>query len=118
FAAPFEALAALARTATAARAAVSAELADWDARYHDDGGVLACLADLEATPANLESWVRDAAEPQVIRPVRALLALAAPLAAAVAPILGQAQALATDIDGKIAAILTGPGSVGAITGAI
>jgi hypothetical protein len=118
FAAPFEALASFRQSMTAARAAVVAALAEWDARYHTPDGVLACLAGLQPSSANLASWLGDAATTLVVRPLRTLLALVAPAAAGIQPIVTQIQALMTDLAGKITALFSGPGSIGAIKDAV
>jgi hypothetical protein len=66
----------------------------------------------------VQAWVRAAVDEQLVPPIRALLALAAPLAAFVEPVVSQVEALATDLTGKLAGLLLGPGSVSAITDAV
>ena len=117
-AAPLGALAAVRRRVTEAGAAMTRELADWDSRYHGPGDTLPAIAALQATPAALTAWVRDALQPQVVAPLRALLAPAGPLRAALGAVVAQLRALVTVLEDKLAAFGTGPGSAGAITAAI
>ena len=118
FGAPFEALAAFRQSIADAETALTAALAGWDARYHAPDGVLACLAGLQPTGSNLASWLGDAATTLVVRPLRTLLALFAPVAAAIQPIVTQLQALMTNLTGKMTQLVSGPGTVGAIKDAI
>jgi phage-related protein len=118
FGAPLESLAALRASITSARAALGTALATWDARYHAADGVLACLAGLQPTSANLATWLGDAATTLVVRPLRTLMALVAPAAAGLQPIVTELKALITDVAGKITALVSGPGSIGAIKTAV
>jgi hypothetical protein len=114
----YGALATVKRDVAGTRQALTDELAAWDARYHAPNGPLAQLAALQATPQSLQQWLKDAAEPQIIKPVRALLAPAGPVKAALGPALTQLGALLTDLEGKVATFGTGPGSAGAIKTAV
>jgi hypothetical protein len=114
----YGALGTVRREVAAAQQSLTAELAAWDARYHAPNGPLAQIAALQATPQSLQQWLKDAAEPQIIKPVRALLAPAGPVKAALGPALTQLGALLTDLEGKVATFGTGPGSAGAIKTAI
>ena len=110
FALPYNAISTFRRDAHTAADALAAELATWDARYH------ALTTPMQAS--GIAQWLKDAAEPQVIKPLRALLAPAGPLHTALAPALTQLEALLTDLEGKVATFGTGPGSAGSIKTAI
>jgi phage-related protein len=118
FATPFEALAALRQSIGGAETALTTALTGWDARYHAPDGVLACLAGIQPTEANLTAWLDDAATTLVVRPLRTLLALVGPVAAGIEPVVTQLQALVADLTAKVTALVSGPGSVGAISDAV
>jgi hypothetical protein len=118
FPVPFQALAAFAENAHRALAALTETLGDWDARYHAAEDSLALLADLQLTGPDLAAWLREAVDASVLGPVRALLAMAAPIGSFVEPLIVQAQALASDVAGKLTGVLAGPGSLGAIKDAV
>ncbi len=115
---PLGALGAFQRRAAAAAAALDGELQTWDDRYHGDGDTLPAIAALQATPAAVTAWVRDALQPQVVAPLRALLAPTGPVRAILGPVIAQLQALLTVLEDKLAVFGTGAGSVGEITSAI
>jgi hypothetical protein len=118
FGAPFEALRAFRDQISAAHDALHAELDDWDARYHQGDGVLACLATTSITTAELSTWVGDAIAGHVVRPLRAVLMLAGPAAAFAQLVVTQLDALVTAVTGQLAALVSGPGSLGAIKAAL
>jgi hypothetical protein len=92
-------------------------LGGWDGRYHGPDGALSCVTGLQASTANLSTWVGGTLG-GALRPLRSLLTLAGPIGALIAPVATQIQALVGDLAGKVTQLLTGPGSVGAIKGAI
>jgi hypothetical protein len=118
FQAPFLALDGLLQAVTQTSGALGGALADWDSRYHAADGALAGLRNLTPTPANVKQWVHDAAEDQLVRPLGALLGLAAPLAQVLAPIAAQTQALVTALTGKLNDLLLGPNSLSGIVDAL
>jgi hypothetical protein len=84
-------------------------------RYHEPGGTLASVAALEPTPAAVAGWVREALQPQVVNPLRALLAPAGPVRAMVGPIVDEIQMLMKLLVLKIDAFGTAAGSAGKVT---
>ncbi len=111
-AAPYQALAAFQRRATDAGNALALELDEVSSRQHAPGGTLASAATLAATPAALAGWVREAVQPQVVNPLRALLAPAGPVQALLEPVVAEAEALMRTLTAKAAAFGTAPGSAG------
>jgi hypothetical protein len=113
-AAPYQALAAFQRRAADAGQAFELELAAASARRHAAGGTLDAVALLEATPESLVGWIRDALQPQVVNPLRALFAPTAPTVKLLAPIVSEVEALMATLTSKLAAFGTAPGSAGDI----
>ena len=118
FQAPYLALDGVRQALAQTVAGLTAGAPDWDVRYQTADGALASLRNLTPTPANVKQWVHDAAEEQVVRPLAALLGLAAPVAQVLEPVATQVQALVTAVTAKMNDLLLGPNSLGGIVDAI
>ncbi len=113
FGAPYRALAAWRQELAQARSALQATLADWDARYHGDG-VLAGFRQPSVTGAQLRQWIEEALDPQFTRPVKALFALVEPVRLTIGPLVAQLESLVSLFKDRLANLLSGPNSLGAI----
>jgi hypothetical protein len=91
-------------------------LQGWDERYHGDGRPLTTFADVEPEPAQLAERVRAHLEDRFAKPLTMLFGFLEPLHDGIEAALAPALALSTDMEGKLGAVLTGPGSLGAIRG--
>jgi len=117
FGAPFEGLKALREAAESAKAAVHAVLDEtWDQALHGPDGALADLHDLGT--ADAAQAVRAVVEQRFVDSLAALFSLAAPVAKGFDGIVGQVKRLVDDLDAKVAALLTGPNSLGGIKDAL
>lgn len=114
FAAPYHGLAGLATDLEAARTGLAAAVADWDARYHASGGLLAELTGAELTGAGLKELLLSELEPLFTRPMKLFLSLLDAVSSLVNSVLTPLKELLTTAKDKVAALLTGPQSLGAI----
>jgi AcrR family transcriptional regulator len=71
-----------------------------------------------ATPRELRQSIREALEPQFIRPVEALFALVEPATEPVQALLSTIQGLVASLQEKMSGVLSGPDSLGAIRDAL
>jgi hypothetical protein len=110
----YHTLAAFQHGAADAAALLATELEHWDDRYHRSAGTLASVAGLQADAGALQGWVRDAVEPQVVAPLRALLAPAGPLRTLLMPLLGELKALVADLTAKASQLEHVGGAAGTI----
>ncbi|MBK8021897.1 MAG: hypothetical protein IPK19_10860 [Chloroflexi bacterium] len=113
FVPPYQRAAELQTAMTEAHSKLTALLADWDSRYHDEGP-LASLRGLQATPENLRTWIGEALEDKAGRPIVAILSMLAPMAQVLSAFVSKLQALVDALTGKLTALLNGPGSLGDI----
>jgi hypothetical protein len=117
FGAPFEGLKALREAAESAKSAVHTVLDEtWDQVLHGPDGALADLHDLGT--ADAAQAVRAVVEQRFVDPLAALFSLAAPVARGFDGIVGQVKRLVDDLDAKVAALVTGPNSLGGIKDAL
>ena len=87
-----------------------AALGDWDDRFHA-AGALAELSHLQASPETLRQWVGQALDAAFARPITAALALFAPLAQTVEPVLEKVKGVVALLDSKLDVLLKGPDSL-------
>ncbi|MCS7220698.1 MAG: hypothetical protein RML36_09215 [Anaerolineae bacterium] len=113
FGAPYRALAAWRQELAQTQAALQAALADWDARYHSDG-VLTGFRQPSVTGAQLRQWIEEALDPQFTRPVKALFVLVEPVRLTIGTLVAQLESLMSLLKDRLANLLSGPNSLGAI----
>jgi hypothetical protein len=117
FGAPYEGLEALREAADSAKSSVHTALDEtWDQALHGPDGALADLHDLGT--ADAAQAVRAVVEKRFVDPLAALFSLAAPVARGFDGIIGQVKRLVDDLDAKVAALVTGPNSLGGIKDAL
>jgi methyl-accepting chemotaxis protein len=118
FSAPYQALAGYQQSLGQAQRGLQSALTDWDARYHGAESFLTGLRVSGATPGELRQSIREALEPQFIRPVEALFALVEPATEPVQALLSTIQGLVASLQEKMSGVLSGPDSLGAIRDAL
>jgi hypothetical protein len=110
---PFSELAGYQVRLGALDAGLDAGLSGWDGRYFGPNSVLTCLGGLAAGPPDLRTWLERVTTPQIVKPLRALVSLAAPALAFLDPVIAQTQALIAQLNAKLSGI-TGTGSLSTI----
>src|SRR5262245_30914307 len=105
--APFRTLTALQQDIAQTKTALQTALAGWDAEFTAADTVLGSLRGLAPTPAHVKQWVQDAVTDELVHPLAAIFSLAAPALAMLDAVVGQLQALLTDVEAKVADLLDG-----------
>ncbi len=114
FGAPFALLADWQEALKKSRDKVGAIFANWDDRYHASDGPFAGLRTLETTPSTLKGYLKDALEPQFTTPLKALFGIPEPVSTLLGSILTKLQEVVNSLKAKVAGLLLGPDSLGAI----
>jgi hypothetical protein len=117
FGRPYQALLGYGTALSQAGTDLQAVLVDWDGRYHAGDGTLAGFRVTGVTAAQIRTWLQEEMSASFLEPLKSALArleLSTPLLDAV---FTQITNLVTTLQGKISALLLGPGSLGDIRGA-
>jgi hypothetical protein len=108
FGSPFRGAAALGQALAAARSGFTAAMGPWDAVYHGQRGVTACMRGLEATPAGVRAWLAEALEKRFTQPVIVVLSRVETFAGLVEPLVAVAETVATALHAAVDALLAAP----------
>jgi len=111
FNAPYRAVDGLLQGLDQAQSDLAAALSGWDARFHATGGTLASLRLTAATPAELRQGVREALEPQFLRPLELLLSFIETMGGPLGAVVEAFRSAVDDLQRKAAELLLGPGSL-------
>jgi hypothetical protein len=118
FNASYRALADL-RTALMETEVTLAEImVQWDADYHFEGGVLACLKEPQATAAQLRQWIEESLQNSLITPLSGLFAALEPVQQFIDSLIGSTQPVLTSLQDSLAELLTGPNALGGLRDAL
>lgn len=107
FARPFQAMAAAKQNLAQAKADFQTATTDWDSRYMGPDGPLGGLQHLDPSPAHLKSWVQEAVDEGLTKPLTALFSLADPAKQIFDAVSTQLSKIVNDVQAKVAELLQG-----------